>query len=74
MDINATSLGQMIFISVIVISVLSYYLGKRKTNTPKMATLIGALLSFVPPLGLIYLAILILKNDINQNYTDEAVG
>jgi hydrogenase-4 membrane subunit HyfE len=58
---------------VIVTSVLSYYLGKRKTNTPKMATLIGMLLAFIPSLGLIYIAILVLKNDINQNNTGEGV-
>ncbi len=74
MNINATLLGEIIFISVIVIGILSYYLGKRKTNTPKMATLIGVLLSIIPPLGLIYLAILVLKNDINQNKTGETVG
>jgi len=77
MNINATLLGEIIFISVIVIvivtGVLSYYLGKRKTNTPKMATFIGVLLAFIPPLGLIYIAILVLKNDINQNNTGEAV-
>ena len=77
MNINATLLGEIIFISVIVIvivtGVLSYYLGKRKTNTPIMATFIGVLLAFIPPLGLIYIAILVLKNDINQNNTGEAV-
>lgn len=66
--------SEIIFISVIVIGALSYYLGKRKTSTPKMATSIGILLSFLPPLGLIYLAILVLKNDINQNGTSETVG
>ncbi|ALO44347.1 hypothetical protein [Pseudoalteromonas phenolica] len=73
MNINATVVGEIIFISVIVIGILSYYLGKRKTNTPKIATLIGALLSFIPPLGLIYLVILVLKNDINQNNTGDRV-
>ena len=74
MNINATLIGEIIFISVIVIGALSYYLGKRKTSTPKMATLIGVLLSFLPPLGLIYLAVLVLKSDINQNGTGETVG
>jgi uncharacterized membrane protein len=77
MNPTTTLLGEIIFISVIVIvivtCVLSYYLGKRKTNTPKMATFIGVLLAFIPPLGLIYIAILVLKNDINQNNTGEAV-
>jgi len=74
MNINATLLGEIMFISVIVIGILSYYLGKRKTNTPKMASLIGVLFSFIPPLGLIYLAILMLKKDIIQNNTSEAMG
>jgi purine-cytosine permease-like protein len=73
MDINATLLGEIIFVSVIISSVISYYLAKRKTSTPKMATFIGVLLAFIPPLGLIYIAILVLKNDINQNNTGEAV-
>lgn len=73
MNINATLLGEIIFISGIVIGALSYYLAKRKTSTPKIATFIGVLLAFIPPLGLIYIAILVLKNDINQNNTTEAV-
>jgi hypothetical protein len=73
MDINATLLGEIIFVSVIISGVISYYLAKRKTSTPKIATFIGVLLAFIPPLGLIYIAILVLKNDINQNNTGEAV-
>ncbi|MCH2057113.1 MAG: hypothetical protein MK214_11030 [Thalassotalea sp.] len=73
MNINATLVGEIVFISVIVIGILSYYLGKRKTNTPKIATLIGVLLSFIPPLGLVYLVILVLKNDINQNSKGDSV-
>ncbi len=73
MDINATLLGEIIFVSVIISGVISYYFAKRKTSTPKIATFIGVLLAFIPPLGLIYSAILVLKNDINQNNTGEAV-
>lgn len=69
-----TLLIEIVFISIVVVAVLSFYLGKRKTNSPKMVTLIGVLLSIFPPLGLIYLAILVLKNDINQNSTVESVS
>ena len=69
MNINATLLGQFILLSVIVISSLSYYLGKRKTQNVKTTTFIGFLLSFIPPLGLIFIAILALKNDISNNNT-----
>ena len=74
MNVNATTLGEIIFFFVIAIGILSYYLGKRKTRTPKVATLIGILLSFIPPLGLVYLAILVLKNDVKQNNTGETIG
>ncbi|MCQ8888521.1 hypothetical protein NQT72_03140 [Pseudoalteromonas carrageenovora] len=67
MDINATILGQFIFISMIVITGLSYYLGKRKTQNVKTTTFIGFLLSFMPPLGLIFVAVLALKNDVSNN-------
>jgi hypothetical protein len=66
MNINATLVGEIIVISVIVVAALCYHLGKRKTNTPKMAAFIGALLSFAPPLNLIYLAVLVLKNDLDK--------
>ena len=67
MNINATLLGQFILISVIVISGLSYYLGKRKTQNVKTTTFIGFLLSFMLTLGLIFVAVLALKNDVSNN-------
>lgn len=66
MNINATLIGEIVVISVLVVGFLSFYLGKRKTNSPKLAALIGVLLSLIPPLGFIYLAVLVLKDDINQ--------
>lgn len=67
MNINATILGQFIFISMIVITGLSHHLGKRKTQNVKITTFIGFLLSFMPPLGLIFIAVLALKNDVSNN-------
>jgi Na+-driven multidrug efflux pump len=67
MNINATILGQFIFISMFVITGLSFYLGKRKTQNVKITTFIGFLLSFMPPLGLIFVAVLALKNDVSNN-------
>jgi len=73
-NINMTLLIEIVFISIVVVGVLSFYLGKRKTNSPKMVTLIGVLLSIFPPLGLTYLAILVLKKDINQNSIGKSVS
>ena len=64
MNFNATLLGQVILIFIPIIVILSYYLGKRKTQTPKLATLIGLTLAFIPPLALIYVAALVIKNDV----------
>jgi hypothetical protein len=41
----------------------SYKLGKTKTENPKMAAIIGFCTSFFPPLALIYLVVLLLKDD-----------
>ena len=69
MNINLTILGKFIFISMIVITGLSFYLGKRKTQNVKTTTFIGFLLSFMPPLSLIFVAVLALKNDVSNNNT-----
>ena len=74
MNINATLIGEIVVISVLVVGFLSFYLGKRKTNSPKLAALIGVLLSLIPPLGFIYLAVLVLKDDINQNNANKVTG
>ncbi len=73
MNIDATLYGEIVIGFIIIVSVLSFYLGKRKTTTPKLASFIGALLSFIPPLALIYLVVLVLKRDINQNNLESAV-
>jgi hypothetical protein len=43
---------------------LSYYLGCTKTENPVISGVIGFFLSLVPPLGLIYLIILSLKEEV----------
>ena len=53
MNINATLIGQLIVI------------GRRKTQSPILAGVLGAVLSIVPLFGLIYLVVLMLKNDVN---------
>ncbi len=65
-NINASLMGQMMFAFILLITLISYFLGKKKTTTPKMTTLIGFLLAFIPPLGLIYIAFLVLKDDVEK--------
>jgi hypothetical protein len=45
---------------------LCYYLGRRKTQTPVLAGLLGAALSIIPPFGLVYLVVLVLKKDVGS--------
>ncbi|WNC68786.1 hypothetical protein RI845_01230 [Thalassotalea nanhaiensis] len=74
MNINVTLVGQIVFYSMFFAGGLSYYLGKRKTNNPKIAVLIGVFLCITPPLNLVYLVVLLLKNDAVQiNKIDSSV-
>ncbi|GLX80438.1 hypothetical protein tinsulaeT_37780 [Thalassotalea insulae] len=50
---------------LITVTVLSYRLGKTKTENPKMAAIIGFVLAFLPPLALIYLAVLLFKEEVS---------
>tara|TARA_B100000315_G_scaffold200452_1_gene192649 strand:- start:9 stop:215 length:207 start_codon:yes stop_codon:yes gene_type:complete len=64
MNINATLIGQIIVILIPVFVAISYFLGKRKTSTPIMVAVIGGLLALIPLFGLIFIAVLALKQDI----------
>jgi F0F1-type ATP synthase assembly protein I len=48
---------------VATVSWLSFYLGQTKTENPKASAVIGFLLAFLPPLALIYLIFLSLKEE-----------
>jgi len=67
MDMNTTLLGQAVTFFVVVVGVISYLLGRRKTETPVLTGIVGALLALVPPLGLIYIGILVFKKNINKS-------
>ncbi|MDP5137776.1 hypothetical protein [Rheinheimera baltica] len=66
MNINATLLGQFIFIFALIMGAVCYYLGRRKTQTPVLAGLLGVVLSLIPILGLVYLVVLVLKKDVGS--------
>jgi hypothetical protein len=63
MDFQLTFFGELVFYSIFIVGGLSYYLGKRKTSNARVATLVGILLCLTPPLNLVYLFVLTLKND-----------
>lgn len=63
MDINATLIGQSLLFFIPIMGFLSYYLGKRKTQSPKLATFFGILLAFIPPFAFLYIMVLLVKDD-----------
>ena len=68
---NITFIGELVFYSMFIVGALSYYLGKRKTTSPKIAVLIGVVLCIIPPLNLANLIVLMLKNDVVDESTIE---
>ena len=72
MNINATLLGEFIALFALIMGAVCYYLGRRKTQTPVLAGLLGVVLSIIPPFGLVYLVVLMLKKDVGP--TSEVVS
>ena len=64
MNVNATLVGQTIFILAIVFAVVGFYLGKRKTETPVLVSILAFFSASIPPVGMIFLMILVVKKDI----------
>jgi biotin transporter BioY len=73
LNLNATLIGQVIIlIFAIGIAIISFYLGKRKTTTPILASVLGFISGFFPPLALIYLIALVLKKEIRKSDNDHS--
>jgi len=69
LNINATVIGELIALFALIMGGVCYYLGRRKTQTPILAGFLGVVLTFIPPLGLIYLVVLVLKKDVSSTST-----
>lgn len=64
MNVNATVLGQTIFFLAIVFAAVGYYLGRRKTETPILVSILAMFSALMPPIGLIFLMVLVFKKDL----------
>ncbi len=64
MNINATLFGQVVIALAVVMAILGYYLGKRKTQTPILTAVVAFFTALVPPVALLFLVVLVLKNDV----------
>jgi RsiW-degrading membrane proteinase PrsW (M82 family) len=67
MNINATLFGQVVIALAVVMAILGYYLGKRKTQTPILTAVVAFFTALVPPVALLFLVVLVLKNDVQPN-------
>lgn len=66
MNINATFLGQVVAVLVIIMVILGDILGKRKTETPIGTMIVAFFTAFIHPLAIIFLMNLVLKRDIKS--------
>ncbi|OBT07007.1 hypothetical protein A9267_14125 [Shewanella sp. UCD-FRSSP16_17] len=66
MSINGELLATLLLPFMLLFGVLAYFLGKRKTTTPVITGVWGALSGLFPPLGIIFLMLLVLKNDMEN--------
>lgn len=66
MNINATLFGQVVIVLAVIMAVLGYYLGKRKTQTPILTAVIAFFTALLPPVALIFLIVLVVKNDVQS--------
>ena len=64
MNINATLFGQVVIALAVVMAILGYYLGKRKTQTPILTAVVAFFTALIPPVALLFLVVLVLKNDV----------
>lgn len=63
MNINATLIGQVIFVFAIFMAVLCYFIAKKKNERPLLSAVVGFVTSLVPVVAIIYLVILMAKPD-----------
>lgn len=64
MDINAALVGQTIIVLAVIFAIVGFYLGKRKTETPLLVSILALFSALMPPIGLIFLMVLALKKDL----------
>ena len=63
MSFDSVFVGQFALAFAIISAGLSFVLGKKKTTTPVLCSVVGFLSGLIPPLGIIFLAVLVFKND-----------
>lgn len=63
MNINVMLLGQLLIVFSLINMLICFYLGRRKTDSSYLCGFLGFVFGLILPLGLIFLAILVLKEE-----------
>ena len=63
MMFSVMQLGLIILSSMIIVGIISYFIGVRKSNSPFKASALGFVFSIIPVLGIIYVLYLASKED-----------
>lgn len=64
MAVSTEQIGLLIISSMIIVGIISYFLGLRKTQAPWKAAALGFVFAVIPVLGIIYVIYLAFKEDI----------
>jgi hypothetical protein len=63
MIFDSVIVGQTALVIAILIGIACFFVARKKTDSPKTSALLGFILGLIAPLGLIFLATLVLKKN-----------
>lgn len=66
MAVSTEQIGLFIIASMIIVGIVSYILGVRKTQVPFKTAALGFVFAVIPVLGIIYVIYLAFKEDIQK--------
>ncbi|MDC8832098.1 hypothetical protein [Alteromonas gilva] len=64
MNIDTTLLVQIILSAMLILTIVGYYLGKKKTGKPLLTAISLGVSGIIPIVALVYLLVLLFKPDI----------
>jgi putative Mn2+ efflux pump MntP len=64
LNLNTTFVFQFIGALAVVMAIVGFYLGKRKTHHPFLMALLGLCSAVFPPFALVFTLVLALRKDI----------
>ncbi|MGJ8694334.1 MAG: hypothetical protein ACSHW0_17835 [Thalassotalea sp.] len=69
MEFNFVQLAELVIVFMFLVAIVSFFLAKKKSNSPIKAALMGFVFSIVPVMGIAYLIYLYSRDDITESKT-----